>query len=125
MEYRIGNVVTGKVAGIQPYGVFVSLDNQTQGLIHISELQHGFVENVDESFRLGDEVEVMVLDVDEYTKKVSLSMRTLSKPKNAKRFSKKKVPRYGLRKDIGFRSLGNQLLSWVEEAKRDEEKGIG
>src|SRR5699024_12267310 len=115
MEYRIGNVVTGKVAGIQPYGVFVSLDNQTQGLIHISELQHGFVENGAESFRLGDEVEVMVLDGDEYTKKISLSMSTLSTPKNAKRFSIKKAPRYALRHDSGSRCLGKPLLTRVAE----------
>lgn len=123
--YKIGTVVKGKVAGVQPYGVFVSLDQETQGLIHISELQHGFVENIDEKFHPGDEVEVMVLDVDEYTKKISLSIRTLHKPKITKRFSKKKVPRYGTRKEIGFRSLGKQLSEWVEDAKRDEEKGIG
>jgi len=37
MEYTIGDRVRGKVTGIQPYGVFVELDEQTQGLIHISK----------------------------------------------------------------------------------------
>ena len=38
MRYRIGMIIEGRITGIQPYGAFVSLDNRTQGLIHISEL---------------------------------------------------------------------------------------
>ena len=36
----------GKETGIQAYGAFVSLDAQTQGLIHISECHHGYVDNI-------------------------------------------------------------------------------
>ena len=36
-EYKIGDVIDGVVSGIQNYGVFVKLDDQTQGLVHISE----------------------------------------------------------------------------------------
>ena len=46
MDYRIGMVLTGRVTGIQPYGAFVLLDDNTQGLIHISELKHGFISDV-------------------------------------------------------------------------------
>lgn len=120
MEYKIGMVVKGKVAGIQPYGIFVFLDNQTQGLIHISELQHGFVQEIDEVIHVNDDIKVMILDIDEYTKKISLSMRTLAQYQNAKRFSRKKVPRYGTRKKIGFDSLKENLPKWVEVAKKDE-----
>lgn len=43
MGYRIGQKITGTVTGIQPYGVFVSLDATVQGLIHISECGHGLL----------------------------------------------------------------------------------
>ena len=37
-KYELGDVLTGKVTGIQPYGAFVALDDNTQGLVHISEI---------------------------------------------------------------------------------------
>lgn len=69
MTYKIGMIVKGKVTGIQPYGAFVSLDKDTQGLVHISECKHGFVKNLNEVLQVGEEIEVMVIDIDEYTKK--------------------------------------------------------
>jgi predicted RNA-binding protein with RPS1 domain len=37
MGYKIGDIIEGQVTGIQPYGAFISLDAQTQGLVHISD----------------------------------------------------------------------------------------
>lgn len=42
MEYKIGDIIEGQVTGIQPYGAFISLDDHTQGLVHISEVQAGY-----------------------------------------------------------------------------------
>ena len=42
MKYKIGMVLSGTITGLQPYGAFVSLDEETQGLIHVSEVQAGF-----------------------------------------------------------------------------------
>ena len=69
MDYRIGDIVTGKVTGIQPYGAFVALDAQEQGLIHISECQHGFVQSLGDVFQVGQTVQVIILDIDEYANK--------------------------------------------------------
>ncbi len=68
-KYEVGNVVTGKVTGIQPYGAFVALDEETQGLVHISEITHGFVKDVNEHLKIGDEVSVKVLAVEAEGKK--------------------------------------------------------
>ena len=38
---EVGSVLTGKVTGIQTYGAFVALDENNQGLVHISEITHG------------------------------------------------------------------------------------
>ena len=46
MTYKIGQIIEGKVTGIQPYGAFVSLDNETQGLINVSEVQSGYTKNI-------------------------------------------------------------------------------
>ena len=77
MEYRIGDILTGKVTGVQPYGAFVMLDEHTQGLVHISECQHGYVKDTSDIFTVGQRVEVVILDIDEYTQKISLSLRAL------------------------------------------------
>ena len=70
-DYQIGDIVTATVTGIQPYGVFASLDEETQGLIHISEVKHGFVDNVVELFELDEKIEVMVLYIDEFDGRMS------------------------------------------------------
>ena len=54
--YKVGDVVKGKVTGIQPYGAFVSLDEHTQGLVHISEITYGYVKEVAEFLTVGQEV---------------------------------------------------------------------
>lgn len=76
-KYEVGEVVTGKVTGIQPYGAFVALDDQTQGLVHISEITYGFVKDVSDYLKVGDEILVKILDVDENNEKISLSTRAL------------------------------------------------
>ena len=45
-KYENGKIVTGCVTGIENYGIFVSLDEYYSGLIHISEISHGFVKDV-------------------------------------------------------------------------------
>ena len=41
--YKIGDTVKGKITGIQKYGIFVAVDNEYTGLIHISEISNAFV----------------------------------------------------------------------------------
>jgi len=69
--------LNGKVTGIQPYGAFVALDEDTQGLVHISEITYGFVKDVSEFLSVGQEVEVKILEIDEEAEKISLSIRAL------------------------------------------------
>src|SRR6185437_16932612 len=76
-KYEAGEKLTGKVTGIQPYGAFVSLDENTQGLVHISEITYGFVKDVHEFLSIGEKVEVKVLEVNEEAEKISLSIRAL------------------------------------------------
>lgn len=116
MTYTIGDKVEGTITGIQPYGVFVQLDENTQGLIHISELKHAYVKDINSIVNVGDKVEVAILDIDEYSKKISLSMRSLQTT-NYHPFSNwKKVPRYGKKTGIGFESIDKKMNGWIELA---------
>jgi len=116
MEYKIGEIVRGKITGIQPYGVFVELDENTQGLIHISELKHAYVKDIDQIANVGQEITVVIMDVDEYTKKISLSVRSLTKSKHHP-FSKRKwISRYGKETGIGFESIDRKMPVWIDNA---------
>ena len=77
MTYHIGEVVQGTVTGIQPYGAFVQLDDHTQGLIHISECRSAFIRHVGDELHVGQVIDVMILDVDQYNEKISLSRRSV------------------------------------------------
>lgn len=77
MAYHIGEVVQGTVTGIQPYGAFVQLDDHTQGLIHISECRSAFIRHVGDELHVGQVIDVMILDVDQYNEKISLSRRSV------------------------------------------------
>lgn len=123
MNYKIGMVTKGEVTGIQPYGAFVSLDEETQGLIHISECKHGYVKDVSDLLSIGDTVEVMIIDIDEYTKKISLSIRALEDPQAFVYYPKKKR-RYKKQDKIGFQSIKEAMPKWIEQAKEDERDGI-
>ena len=77
MTYHIGEIVQGTVTGIQPYGAFVQLDDHTQGLIHISECRSAFIRHVGDELHVGQVIDVMILDIDQYNEKISLSRRSV------------------------------------------------
>ena len=124
MEYKIGMVVTGRVTGIQPYGAFVMLDDDTQGLIHISECKHGYIKDLNNLLTLNETIDVMILDIDEYTKKISLSLRTMQEPTNQQYHPSKRRHRQKQNK-IGFQSIHEALPKWIKQAKKDEKERFG
>lgn len=69
-----GQVITGKVVRIMPFGAFVELKPKKDGMIHISRLSDKRVEKVEDVVNIGDSVTVKVLDVDKMGK-ISLSMK--------------------------------------------------
>ncbi|SEM95483.1 general stress protein 13 [Ligilactobacillus sp. WC1T17] len=127
MNYRIGMVLDGKVTGIQPYGAFVALDDKTQGLIHISECRHGFIDDIHSYLKIGQRVRVMIIDIDEYTQKISLSVRCLEKPFDfeAPNRSRSTRKRFWTNRHVhdGFAPIASRLDGWVESALEDIENG--
>ncbi len=73
-RYRIGDQVIGEVTKITNFGVFVLLENDLEGLLHISELSDDKVESPDEVVQVGDKIEVKILRVDPNERKIGLSL---------------------------------------------------
>lgn len=74
-KYQVGDVVEGEVTGAVDFGVFVKLEPGLEGLVHISELDWGLVEDPRALFTVGDQVQVKVIEVKDG--KVSLSIKAL------------------------------------------------
>ena len=75
-ELAPGQVRTGIVSNLAKFGAFVNLGG-VDGLIHISELDHGFVDYASDVLDIGDQVEVLVLDVDRDKERIGLSRKRL------------------------------------------------
>ncbi|MFS0646641.1 S1 domain-containing post-transcriptional regulator GSP13 [Siminovitchia sp. 179-K 8D1 HS] len=123
-QYKQGDILTGKVTGIQPYGAFVALDDDTQGLVHISEIKHGFVRDIHDVLNIGEEVKVKVLQIDEEKGKVSLSIRALEKEEAPEKQTKSRRREGSVQLEQaggdGFNTLKAKLKEWIEKSERED-----
>lgn len=74
-EFEEGDLVTGTVTGLQPYGVFVRLAEGIEGLVHVSEMGDGERVDPQQLLEEGEEVGVKVLSIDEDEHQIDLSMQ--------------------------------------------------
>ena len=79
-KFPPGSIIKGRVTNIQNYGIFVELEKGIEGLVHISEVSwtRRFI-NLQDTFALGDAIEVKVISVDAAERKISLSIKQLEK----------------------------------------------
>ena len=79
MALEVGSVVKGKVTGVMKFGAFVALPDDKSGMVHISEISHEYVNDINDAIKVGDEVTVKVISID--NGKISLSIKAnLEKP---------------------------------------------
>lgn len=74
-KYNIGDVLDCTIAGIVDFGIFLKLEDGLEGLVHISELDWGLVEDPRTMFKVGDKVKAKVIEIKEG--KISLSLKAL------------------------------------------------
>ena len=113
-KYKKGKIVKGTVTGIETYGVFLSFDEYYSGLIHISEISHGFVKNIHDFVNVGDIIYVEILEVDEELSHLKLSIKNINYKKSTS-IRKKKIKETSL----GCKTLMYKLPIWIEEKKKN------
>jgi len=79
-NYQIGQVIEGKVVQIKEYGAFVELEPGLDGLVHISEVAHKRVGNINDELEVGQVVTAKILEIDKDRKRISLSIRETIEP---------------------------------------------
>ncbi|MCB9811027.1 MAG: S1 RNA-binding domain-containing protein [Candidatus Nomurabacteria bacterium] len=91
-KYEVGDVLTGEVTGAVDFGIFVKVEQGLEGLVHISELDWGLVEDTRTLYKVGDKVKVKVIEVKD--DKISLSIKQLREnpwAEASKKFKKDQV----------------------------------
>lgn len=74
-KYQPRTKVEGVISGLTQFGLFIKLEDDVEGLVHISEISRNRIENLEEYFRIGDNVGAVVLGVDVDKKRLSLSIK--------------------------------------------------
>ena len=115
-KYYPGNIVEGKVVGIKPYGVFVSLDEQTMGLLHISEISDGFIEDINKYIKIGDILKTKILDIDYQENRAKLSLKALKK-RNRYRNKKCSLSDEKIEVEKEFFPIQVRMSDFIQDAK--------
>ena len=108
MQYNVGDIIKGEVTGIEDYGIFVNIDETYSGLIHISEITEGFVNNINNFVQIGEKIFVHVLTIDKKSKHMKLSIKNINYKENG---MTQKIPE-SIR---GFLPLQENLEKWTQE----------
>ena len=88
-KYAEGDVIHGKIVRIVPFGAFVEVEKGIDGLVHVSQISHEFLENPTTVLSIGQEVDAKILKLDCAERKMTLSIKALEpKPEVAERKSK-------------------------------------
>lgn len=108
--YQKGDIVKGVVSGIEPYGIFVKIDDDYSGLIHISEISNRFVRDVNDYVKQGEIIRVKILDIDDKVNHMNLSIKDVSY-----RIQNSKKRRKIVETRLGFKTLKYKLPIWIKE----------
>ena len=79
-KYAVGSIVEGKVVRMVPFGAFVELEPGVDGLVHISQIANKHVVKPEDELKVGEIINVKVLEVNPEQKKISLSKRQADAP---------------------------------------------
>ena len=105
---KVGDIVKGQVTGVTKYGVFVSLNDDYTGLVHISEISELYINNIEELFKVGDVIKVKVLEIDEDKSQVKLSIKKIKFKTKPKKMDLQE-------RGEGFKLLEENLDKWTKE----------
>lgn len=112
-KIKEGNIITGKITGIQPYGLFVKLSEECSGLIHKTELNELEAENMEHYFKVGQLLKVKILRIKPGGKQAILRIHRAPlrrRRRTAKHFETTR----------GFESLKEQLPLFIRAALKKQ-----
>ena len=117
-KYAEGDVIHGKVVRIVPFGAFVEVEKGIDGLVHVSQISHEFLENPTTVLSIGQEIDAKILKLDCADKKMTLSIKALEpKPENVERKKSKEEKEEGNEKPRKVKAAKpvEEVTEWNDE----------
>lgn len=111
-KYKVGSIINCQVTGVEKYGIFVKIDEEYTGLIHISEISEGFVRNVLDYASVGEKIYAKIIYVDEEDCKLKLSIKNIDYKNN---IDYSEI----MDSEKGFAPLKEHLDSWIDEKLKE------
>ena len=113
-EIKVNEIVAGEITGFTKYGIFVKVNEEYTGMIHISEISDNYVEDIEKLFVIGETLDCRVIEIDWEKKQLKLTIKEFNK-KNKRNKTLKEEGR-------GFAPLQEKLDFWIKEKLEDLEK---
>ena len=118
-KIKRGDIIDVKITGIQPYGAFASLPDNSTGLIHISEISDKFVKSIDSFVKVGESIKVKVIDFDQETNHAKLSLKAIDN-RYRRRVYYKNPRRLIVETPNGFKPLALAMEKWLKQGITEE-----
>ncbi len=110
-QYTLGDELVGEVTGLVEFGVFIKLEEGLEGLVHISEIDWGLVENPKTMYRIGERVPVKIIEIKD--DKISLSIKALKE--NPWKEAEKKYKKDAVVEGVVIKFNKHGALASIEE----------
>ncbi len=108
------DIVKCVVTGFKEYGIFVKINEEYNGLIHISEISESFVKDVADYGEIGEEIYARVMEIDEINKQVKLTIKNMNYKIDGKNINDEDKN--------GFLPLKKELNVWINEKLQEIKK---
>ena len=108
-DIKINDIIKVTVTGIQKYGAFVTISDDYDGLIHISEISNGYVKNINDYLKINDKIYAKVVGIDKENKKIKLSIKDIDYRNSGKPIDDENSI------ENGFQPLKDHLDTWIDD----------
>jgi len=120
-KYQVGQLVIGTVKNVKPYALFLSFENGSEGLLHISEISDGYIRDIEKYGSIGDQIKVKILTIDEKNGFLRVSYKQV--PQEESFSTHKNQDKVILNNsEEEFKILKDHLEDWIQIAVEKEKK---
>ena len=120
MSYQVSDIIEGTIISIRPFGAIMIFEDESLGLLHISEIANTFIRNINRYLKIGKTYQVKIIDI-ESDGFLKVSMSKISEEEKEV-YRNSQVKRNPIdQKYIDFTALKEKLPEWIKSAKEEME----
>jgi len=112
-QLKEGEIVEGRITGVQSYGIFIKLNNECNGLVHTSELGKLERDNPNRFFKIGQPLKVKILRIKPGGKQAVLRVHRTQA-------NKRRMGASSFETNSGFSVIKKQMEIWIQDAKDND-----